>query len=155
MIQQVTVLGAYGGPVPILLYGAPFMSTINFVLQLAGPITQTFSPSFPSQRAQVSDQGVSLVIQVMDSAGNPVNLRLASDIKMILVRPSGVSVEMTASLYTNGFNGQMSISTSAAAPYGTGLDEPGLWLVQGRITTSGNTQFTTVGAFAVDINLGA
>lgn len=155
MVEQVTGLGAYGGVIPLTFYGVPFMSALSFTLQLAGPITTVFVPPFPSQQCHVSDQGVVLVVQVLDSAGNPVNLRLASEFKIITVRPSGTSIETVASFATNGLDGRMELVTSASSPLGTGLDEFGIWYVQGKVKISGSTQFTAVGAFSVAENLGA
>lgn len=154
MVQQVTTLAAYGGPISLAIYGAPLMNAMFFQLSLPGPISPSFAPIFPSQQCQETDQGVTLVAQVLDSAGNPVNLRPATGLRILVVRPSGVKAVVPASLYTNGFDGQMSFVTGAGTPYGTGLDEAGTWQIQGRLTLSGNTVFTTVGAFAVLPNLG-
>lgn len=131
------------------------MNLLNFSLQLAGPNQTSFIPVFPSQQCQVNDGGVIVVVQVLDSNSKPVNLRPATSLKIILVRPSGVSIETTATFYTNGFDGKMELTTASAIPYGTGLDEAGIWQIQGRIVTSGNTQFTVIGSFSVNSNLGA
>lgn len=131
------------------------MTTLQFSLSLAGPVVTSFSPPLPTQQCQLTDQGVSLVVLVLDSNGNPVNLRNASLLKIITVRPSGVIAENVATFYTNGFDGKMSFASSAQAPIGTGLDQVGEWLIQGKIILGGNTQFTQVGYFSVNNNLGA
>lgn len=154
MIEQVTVSGTCG-TTPIVIFGAPFMSALDFSLQLAGPVSQDFVSPIPTQRCQLTDEGVSIVVQVLDSNGNPVNLRLTTSMVIILVRPSGVSIETKASYFTNGFDGKMAYNTGLSSPLGTGLDEFGAWAVQGKIVLSGNTQFTAVGSFSVDNNLGA
>lgn len=131
------------------------MSALTFTLQLAGPISPSFAPPRPTQRCQLTDEGVSLIVQVIDSAGNPVNLRLASSKKILLVRPSGVKTEVSASYFTNGLDGQMFFASNQSVPLGTGLDEYGIWSIQAKITISGNTQFTATSAFSVGNNLGA
>lgn len=155
MFQQLTSLFFYGGPGSTALEGEEFMSVLNFVLSLAGPLSTVFGLVRPSQQTQAYDDGVSIVVQVTDSNGVPVNLRPATKLKMLVTRPSGVAVELAAVFYTNGFDGKMSITTSDINPTGTGLDEFGTWQVQGKLTLDGATQYTAVGAFLVNPNLGA
>lgn len=131
------------------------MSVMTFTLPLSGPVQTAFTSPIPTQQCQVSDEGVSLVVKVVDSDAEPVNLRLLTSMKIITVRPSGISIETPAVFFTNGLDGRMAIVTSSVLPYGTGLDEFGTWLVQGRIVSSGNLQFTEIGAFYVGKNLGA
>ncbi len=131
------------------------MSALNFSLQLAGPIAPKFLPPAPTAQCQVTDMGISIIVQVLDSSGNPVNLRTASSLTIITTRPSGVVTETKASFLTNGFDGNMYFVTSPSSPAGTGLDEVGIWQVQAKIVTSGLTQFTTVGYFQTFGNLGA
>lgn len=131
------------------------MSVLNFKLQLAGPVSPVFTPPLPVQQCHVSDEGVSLVAQVLDSSGSPVNLRMATLMKIITVRPSGVSVESDAEFFTNGLDGKMELVTGVSSPYGTGLDEMGAWAIQAKIKIGGNTQFTESSAFLVYGNLGA
>lgn len=131
------------------------MSALIFPLQLAGPVSPLFTPVLPTKRCQATDQGLSVVVQVLGSDGNPVNLRLASAFSIITVRPSGVSIETKAVYTTNGLDGQMQYTSAVDAPLGTGIDEVGVWRVQGKIRVSGSTQFTAIGAFSVGGNLGA
>lgn len=131
------------------------MSTLLFSLQLAGPVSPSFSPVLPTKRCQVSDQGLQVVVQVLDGDGNPVNLRLASSLVILVVRPSGVGIEVPATHSTNGLDGQMQFTTGVNSPLGTGVDEVGIWQVQGKIKVDGDTQFTSVGAFSAGGNLGA
>lgn len=154
MFTQVTTLGAYGGPVPMTFWGGIFVNALTFSLQLAGPISGDFAPPVPEQRCQVTDSGISVVVQVLDSAGSPVNLRMATSKSILVERPSGVCVTAPASFFTNGIDGQMYFSTGPESPVGTGLDEFGVWKIQGRIVLGGNLQFTQVGAFSVGSNLG-
>lgn len=130
------------------------MSLIQFQLQIAGPISTSFVPPFPVQQCHIDDQGVSVIVQVLDSLGSPVNLRQVQSKSIILVRPSGVSVEVPAAFLTNGFDGDMYFITSQTIPPGTGLDEEGIWLIQGKIVVDGDTQYTAIGSFQVNSNLG-
>ena len=154
MFAQVTSIGTSGSPVPLsFLQGPPFMNSILFSLKLAGPVDVDFAPPLPTQRVQNTDQGISLIVQVLDGSGVPVNLRGATAQGIVLVRPSGVGVDVKAAFYTTGIDGKMSFVTGAASPLGTGLDEVGTWLVQGHVTIAGHTQFTEVSAFIVNANL--
>ena len=131
------------------------MNSLMFSLSLAGPISPNFIPPYPTQQCQATDEGIQIVVEVLDGAGNPVNLRLASSMTILLVRPSGAGIETPASFFTNGLDGNMAFETGISSPLGTGLDEVGQWLLQGKIIVSGNTQFTAVGSFQVNANLGA
>ena len=131
------------------------MNNLFFSLSLAGPISPDFVPPYPTQQAQATDEGVQVVVQVLDGSGNPVNLRLTSSMTILLVRPSGIGIETPASYFSNGLDGQMAFTTGVSTPLGTGLDECGNWLLQAKIVASGKTQFTTVGSFTVNPNLGA
>lgn len=131
------------------------MNLLEFSLVISGQISPSFRPVLPTQQCQQSSQGITVVVQVLDSDSNPVNLRLATSLRIITVRPSGVTLESAASLYTNGLDGKMAYTTSTTVPPGTGLDEVGTWLVQGKLTLSGDVQYTSTGAFSILQNLGA
>ncbi len=127
---------------------------MNFVLSLAGPISPNFVPVNALQQCQEFVQGTGVVVQVVDNNGNPVNLRSASGLSILLVKPSGTRVVVPATFFTNGLDGQMTFTTSLTVPANVGLDQVGVWSVQGRVVISGALQFTTVGYFAVASNLG-
>lgn len=155
MTIQVTTFGTWGCPMPLAyLQGAPFMSVLQFALQTAGPNSPDFAPPYPTQRCQVSDGGVDIVVQVLDGAGNPVNLRLATGLAILVVRPSGLSQSVPAAFFTNGLDGQMYFATGPTTPFGAGLNENGVWSIQGRIMLNGNRIFTSIGYFSVKANLG-
>jgi hypothetical protein len=151
---MITVLGSFGVCVPSYLEN-PFMSQLLFPLQLAGPISPDFLPTNPAQKCHEFDQGVGVVVQVLDSSGSPVGLRTATARTIFLLKPSGDRVTVPAQLFTNGYDGKMSFSTGVSLPLGAGLDQTGLWYLQGRITLSGNKQYTDWGCFLVASNLGA
>lgn len=156
MAIQVTALSTNGCPgLRLGLRSIAFMNTLTFALPLAGPISPLFSQARPSQRCQSTDQGVTVVVQVLDSSGDPVNIRAASARHILTMRPSGIAMPVPAALYTNGLDGKMSFDSAAVVPYGTGLSEVGVWQVQGKVVIGGNTQYTSIGAFQVNANLGA
>jgi hypothetical protein len=131
------------------------MSLLTFALQTAGLNSPSFEPPVPSQQCQVSDGGVDIVILVSDSAGNPVNLRLATGLAILVARPSGLRQSVPAAYYTNGLDGQLFFATGPRTPFGAGLSETGVWSVQAKFTLSGNLQYTSIGCFTVNPNLGA
>lgn len=153
--QQVTSFGSFGSAIPLSFYGVPFMNALSFTLPLAGPVNTQFLPPLPSQQCQATDGGVAIVVQAVDSTGNPVNLRNATKLTIITRSPSGITIETPATYYTNGFDGQMSFNTGVGTPFGAGLNEYGIWSIQGKFFISGNVQFTTIGLFFVGSNLGA
>lgn len=154
-VEQVTGSGSYGGPIPLSYYGAPFMNVLAFTLPLAGPVNTTFLPPLPTQQCQSTDGGVAVVVQAVDSAGNPVNLRNATKLAILTRSPGGTNVTTPAVYYTNGFDGKMYFNTGVGTPFGAGLSESGIWSIQGKFFISDNLQFTTIGLFFVGSNLGA
>jgi len=130
------------------------VTELDFSLQLAGQLPQDFAPPVPTQGCQVNDQDVSIVVQVVDADGSPVNLRPASAKRILLQRPSGVSVSVDAAFFTNGLDGKMYVVSDPETPLGTGLDEVGTWLVQGFLTIGGSPRHTEVSAFLVLSNIG-
>lgn len=130
------------------------MNSLNFQLYLSGPTSTEFAAPAPSQQCQVSDGGVDIIVQVLDGVGNPVNLRLATGIKILTVSPSGISTATGAGFLTNGFDGQVVIATGLETPFGAGLNEHGIWSIQCKFSLSDNIQYTTIGVFQVNPNLG-
>lgn len=131
------------------------MNVLSFTLPLSGSVNTTFLPPLPSQQCQATDGGISVVVQAIDSAKNPVNLRNATGLTIITLSPSGVVIETPAAYYTNGFDGQMYFATGPGTPFGAGLNESGIWSIQGKFSISSQLQFTTIGLFFVGSNLGA
>lgn len=94
-------------------------------------------------------------MQAVDSVGNAVNLRSAARLTIITRSPGGTVIETSAAYYTNGFDGKMFFNTGVGTPFGAGLNENGIWAIQGKFSISDQLQFTTVGLFFVGSNLGA
>lgn len=131
------------------------MNVLIFTLPLAGPVNTSFLPPLPTQQCQATDGGVDVVVKAVDSVGNAVNLRNATRLTIITRSPGGTVIETPATYFTNGFDGQMVFATGTGTPFGAGLNETGIWAVQGKMFIDSQVQFTTVGLFFVGINLGA
>lgn len=145
---QVTALGAYGGPVTS--YGDIFMSDLNFVLQLAGPVSVDFTRVFPSMVCRVADQGVRVIVQVVDSTGAPVNLRDATALKMKFLKPDGSKYDGVPVFLTNGFDGRIVITSTVSVPP---FDQSGQWFLQAEVVISSVKQSTEWGSFEVEDNI--
>lgn len=145
---QLTALGAYGGPVGS--YGDIFMSDLNFVLQLAGPVKTDFSTVFPTMVCRVGDQGVRVIVQIVDSSGEPVNLRDATTLKMKFLKPDGSKYDGTPVFLTNGYDGKIVITSTGSIPP---FDQSGQWFLQAEAMISSIKQSTEWGAFEVEDNI--
>jgi hypothetical protein len=154
-LVDTTTLAAWGGPIASDPDTELPVTTMNFALSLAGPVSPNFSPVLPVQQCQDYVQGTGVVVQVLDNNGDPINLRSATLLEILLVKPSGTRIVAPATFFTNGLDGQMFFSTSLTVPANTGIDQVGTWSIQGKIILAGATQFTSVGFFEVFSNLGA
>lgn len=150
-IFRVTSVGLSGAPaMPYFLGSSPLMGDINFALQLAGLEPAQFAPTYPLQACRVGDQGVRVVVQVLDGYGNPVNVRTASVKTIKYLRPDGTAFDGQASLLTNGLDGYLYFASTINTPP---LDQSGTWWVQAKVTIGGNSQSTQWGSFAVQSNI--
>lgn len=95
----------------------------------------------------VGDSGTELIIRVLDD-GSVVNISGASLLNMILKKPGGTSVTKSASLYTDGTDGKL---TYTADP--DDFDVAGLYKIQGQVTISTGSFYTSQGTFQVHCNL--
>lgn len=152
--MDTTTLAAWGGPIASNPDTEVPLTLMNFALSLAGPVSPNFLPVFPVQQCQDYVQGAGVVVQILDNDGNPVNLRSATLLEILLVKPSGTRVAVPATFFTNGLDGQMFFTTSLTVPANTGVDQVGTWSVQGKVVIAGSTQFTSVSYFEVFSNLG-
>lgn len=149
-----TTLGLWGGPVADDSDTEVPVTLMNFVLSLAGPVSPNFAPVLPVQQCQDYVRGTGVVVQVVDNNGNPVNLRSATVLEILLVKPSGTRVVVPATFFTNGMDGQIFFTTGLTSPPNTGLDQVGTWAIQGKVVIAGALQYTSVGFFEVFSNLG-
>jgi len=147
-----TYASPYGLPqIPLGLRYTQIMSTINFVLQLAGPVSPSFAPAYPVQICRMDDTGLQVVVQVLDGNGNPVDLRSASTKVIKFLLPGEETFDVNASLYTNGMDGKLYATTTTTAPP---LDQTGIWYVQARVASGAqNSLSTSWGQFKVMSNI--
>src|SRR3990172_6653069 len=148
---RVTYLGLPGCPgLALGQENYAFMSDMNFALQLAGPVQLTFQPVYPVQACRYADQGVRVIVAVVDGYGNPVDLRGASAKTIKFLKPDGTTYDATAVFLSNGYDGRVLFtSTSLLPPF----NQAGAWWVQAAVTVGGKRQHTQWGAFSVERNI--
>lgn len=128
------------------------MIDLDFVLQLAGPRAVDFEPVFPLLALRQSDQGIAMIVQVVDADGQPVNIRAATTKTIKLLKPNGATYDTAAQLLTNGADGKMYFVSSAVVPP---FDQTGEWWIQGKVIIGGVAQSTQWSNFAVEPNIDA
>lgn len=128
------------------------MSDLNFKLQLAGPHSIAFSPIAPVQSIRVLDQGIRVIVEVVDKDGLPINIRSATVRTIKLMLPDGSTFDTTGLLLSNGLDGKMYFTSSAVAPP---FNQVGTWLVQAKVIISGVAQSTKTTEFIVEPNIDA
>ena len=153
-MDDITLLAPWGGPTATSPDTEIPVSSMNFALSLGGPVSAGFTPVVPVQQCQLFVQGTGVVVQVLDNNGNPINIRTATTLEILVTRPNGVQVAVPAAFYTNGLDGQMVFTTSATVPANTGIDQVGTWSIHGKVVLGGELQYTGVSYFEVFANLG-
>lgn len=96
------------------------------------------------QSCQVGDSGISVVVAVVDEAGNPVDVRSATEKKIRLNYPDGTSVDVEAAFVTDGGDGLLSYAFEPED-----LEFAGQMRAQGFVTLDGVSRPTSVSAFQV------
>lgn len=148
MVKQITSLGTCGGPgLPLGLRSIAFMSDINFMLRLAGTLFLDFTPVSPEQSVREDDEGIRMIVQVVDGDDSPVNIRAATSKVILLMRPDGTTQGIAGTLFSNGADGKMYFLSSVSTPP---FDQAGVWWLQARVTIGGVTQTTQWTNFAVE-----
>lgn len=94
----------------------------------------------------IGDIGTEFVITLYDST-TILDVSGAS-VTIYLKKPSGTTLTKAASLYTDGTDGKVKVSSASGD-----LDEGGLWTVQAKVAESGNTWYSDVGRFRVHANV--
>jgi len=93
------------------------------------------------------DIGVEFRASILQD-GSGVNIASATTKKLIFKKPTGNTLTVTASFYTNGSDGVLSyISTSGD------LNEAGLWRLQGHIILGTNNWKTEISPFFIYPNI--
>lgn len=126
------------------------MTDINFILQLAGPCATDFTPISPRQCLREGDQGIRVLVQVVDGDGEALNIRPATSKLIKLMRPDGTSQDVPGVLYSSGADGKMYFVSSAVLPP---FDQVGEWFVQAKVVIGGVSQSTKLGSFLVEQNI--
>lgn len=92
---------------------------------------------------------VTLVVEVPDQDGNPVNIAGASELTIYLTRPrvgnaAPVTLTKTATLDTNGTDGAMKYTTTTGD-----LNVPGEWKISAYVACANYTGSTPEASFVV------
>ncbi len=101
-----------------------------------------------NQTCQLSDIGVALVVQIVDPAGEVINISAATNMKIKIRMPDGTTKDFTAVLFTNGSDGKMLYTTLAGD-----LGQVGTYQIQGKLSIGGGLKSSFVGAFDVLNNI--
>jgi hypothetical protein len=98
---------------------------------------------------QVGNIGSKLRATCYDQAQAVVDISAATSMVLYLKNPSGKLKAFTASLDTNGTDGRLQYTTTAA----TDLNEHGKWKAQGKITIGTQVIWSNIVYLPVDENL--
>ena len=95
----------------------------------------------------VGDIGTQLIMTVKDD-GAVVDISSASSLSVILKKPDGETYTKSGTLYTDGTDGKM-YYTSVSGDF----NAAGSYKIQGIVTLSGGTFYTSISTFKVFCNL--
>jgi len=101
-----------------------------------------------SGEIHVGDVGTAFRFVVKDEQGAVMDLSAASVLKIFFDKPSSAVLEKTATLVTDGTDGQIQYVTRAGD-----LSEPGTWKYQGYIVVPSGVWWTDIHKFKVYANL--
>ena len=93
------------------------------------------------------DTGVELIVAVYDN-GEIVDISDSLLLSIIIRKPDNSSHIKSAYLYTDGTDGKMAYSSSAGD-----FDLAGTYKIQGRVSLSGGTYYTSISSFKAHCNL--
>lgn len=99
-------------------------------------------------RLQQDASGVTLQFTVTDAAGDAFDLSAADILQVVLEKPSGAIVHMTATPITTGVDGGIETITAVGD-----LDEAGTYRTQVYVEIGTLKSFTTASRFKVAANL--
>jgi hypothetical protein len=98
---------------------------------------------------QLNDTGIDIIATVVQQDNvTPVDMSLASTITIYIYRPDGALITGTATVVTNGKDGQIQYITQP-----TDLTVQGVYKIQAKYTIGGNTKRTDINTFCVEPNL--
>jgi len=93
------------------------------------------------------DVGTKLLITVTDD-GSVVDISSASSLEIFIKKPAGTTLNRTGVLETDGTDGKMYYITVAGD-----LDAAGNYKIQGRVTVTAGSFYTSLATFKVHCNL--
>lgn len=97
---------------------------------------------------QKNDEGTEFRIEVLDHNGNVLDISNQSSLSVTFKKPSGTTVEKTASLVNDGTDGLIQYTTEE-----DDLDEVGTWKIQAKVGSVNGSWHTTLKSFKVHRNL--
>lgn len=146
-VYSVSGLGGIGTPVGVIgLLGGPPVIPLNFTLPIAGPVSADLD-CIP-QQCQEENDNIQLVVNVVDQAGNPVDVRDSSEAHLVLLKPDGTTLKYPASFLTSGVDGALQYVTEAGD-----LKQVGTYQVQATFTIGGKFQSTRREKFRVGADI--
>lgn len=95
----------------------------------------------------VGDIGTELIITVKDD-GVVVDISAATLLQIIIKKPNGISYTKTGTLYTDGTDGKMKYVSVDGD-----FSAPGNYKIQGKVTLTGGTYYSSISDFQVYCNL--
>lgn len=141
---QITGLpGKVGGP-----FRPGWVIPLYFSLPFVGLGDNPFECRDTLPSCQVQDQGIQLVVTVLDGSGNPIDISAASDTVIKLLYPDGTTVDFNASFFTDGTDGKLIYNTAA-----DDLDQAGLYEVQAKVNMASAPKSTQRGKMWVYANI--
>jgi hypothetical protein len=127
------------------------MLNLTFTKQLAGTLDAAFcDPNVvtPAQFAQGDDQGIRLIINVVDSSLTPVDLRAASSKTVVIKNPDLTTYTVSAEFLTNGADGKVYVVLTPTA-----LEDYGFYFAQFNFVLAAQSKSTRIAEFQVMENL--
>lgn len=126
------------------------MMPLNFDLRVAGPLPSDFEADDNPLGCRDTNDGIQLVVRVLDQALLPVNIRGSTVLQIKLRAPSGKTLDRAATYLSNGMDGKLQYTTVAAD-----LVEDGLYRIQAKYVLAGEVKTTRWGQFRVGPNIDA
>lgn len=97
----------------------------------------------------VGDVGTSLVVAVVDEAGDPVDVSAATERTIYLTRPDGTILTRTAVNDTTGVDGLIRYDTVANATLPVDFSQSGNWTIEGFVDLGAAEWSTAATTFVV------
>lgn len=141
-------MGVPGGAQRLSVWGVPPVIPLNFTLQVAGPLPNDFQTDDNPQGCRDTNDGIQLIVQVVDQALLPIDVRGSTILQIKLKSPSGKTLDRAATYLTNGLDGKLQYTTVAAD-----LVEDGLYRIQAKYVLAGDVKTTRWGQFRVGPNI--